>query len=244
MGVFDGLDSLTHLDISHTPLMSLDLGVFEGLDNLVELDLSDTSLQRGTVPVGVFDGLSNLEVLRLTNEAEHYEGAFSDLDDDLFRVLGNLRELDVRPSTPHLAAPRSLMPLTSLETYNGQSYTRPADPPKNLTATMEDFNSDGSRKKVTLTWEAPDGVSGITGYRILRTDTGHPLRRTSSQGYDYDYSRYAYDVATVGSSTFTYVHGASDGLKAGSDGEFTFTYYVAAITADGDSFPVKVFVSP
>ena len=142
------------------------------------------------------------------------------------------------------------MPLTSLTTYNGASYTRPADPrpPKNLTATMVDFNSDGSRKKVTLTWEAPDGVTGITGYRILRTDTGYPLKRTRRTGsqtaYDYDYSRYAYDIATVGSSTLTYVHGAGDGIKAGRNGEFTFTYYVAAITADGDSFPAKVFVSP
>ena len=55
VGVFDGLDSLESLDLSHTDLLNLDRGVFEGLDNLVELDLSDTSLQRGTVPVGVFD---------------------------------------------------------------------------------------------------------------------------------------------------------------------------------------------
>ena len=246
-GTFDGLHSLETLDISDTHLLSLSIGIFEGLSNLTELDLSDTLLQRNSVPVGAFDGLDNLEVLRIAN-AGYMGRGINLLHDDILGNLGNLRELDVRPSQPHLAAPRSLMPLASLTTYNGASYTRPADPPKNLTANMEDFPGDSSRKKVTLTWEAPDGVSGITGYRILRTDTSHPLkvtRRTGSQtSYDYDYSRYAYDIATVGSSTLTYVHGASDGIKAGRDGEFTFTYYVAAITAGGDSFPVKVFVSP
>ena len=46
-----------------------------------------------------------------------------------------------------------------------------------------------------------------------------------------------------GSNTLTYVHGASDGLEAGPNG-FNFTYYVVSITADGDGFPAKVFVSP
>ena len=91
-------------------------------------------------------------------------------------------------------------------------------------------------------------MSGITGYRILRTDNGHPVkvtRRTGSQtAYDYDYGRFAYDIATVGSNTLTYVHGASEGIPSGSDGSFNFTYYVAAITADGEGFPVNVFVSP
>ena len=198
------------------------------------------------MPVGVFDGLDKLEVLRIAN-AGYQDRGINLLDDDILGNLGNLRELDVRPSKPHLAAPRSLMPLTSLVTYNGASYTRPADPPKNLTATMEDFPGNSSRKKVTLTWEAPDGVTGITGYRILRTDSGHPLKVTWRTGtttaYDYDYGRFAYDIATVGSNTLTYVHGASEGIPSGSDGSFNFTYYVVAITADGDSFPAKVFVS-
>ena len=46
----------------------------------------------------------------------------------------------MRPTTttPHLASPLAFLPLTSLETYNGRPYTRPADPPRNLTATMSD----------------------------------------------------------------------------------------------------------
>ena len=102
VGVFDGLDSLTHLDLSHTDLLKLDLGVFEGLDNLIELDLSDTSLQRRTVPVGVFDDVPNLEVLRLGNESPTggYRTTFSNLDDDFFRSLADLRELDLGASNP------------------------------------------------------------------------------------------------------------------------------------------------
>ena len=103
----------------------------------------------------------------------------------------------------------------------------------NLRATIVDFTSDDrSRKKVTLRRESPDGVSGITGYRVLRTHRGQP-----------DNSRYAIQIATVGSNTFTYVHGACNGIPPESPNGFTFTYYVAAITADGDSFPAKVFVS-
>ena len=36
-----------------------------------------------------------------------------------------------------LAVSLSSLPLTSLQTYNGQSYTWPVDAPKNLTATMD-----------------------------------------------------------------------------------------------------------
>ena len=134
VGVFDGLDSLTHLDLSHTDLLKLDRGVFDGLDNLVELDLSDTRLQRGTVPVGVFYDVPNLEVLRLSNESPigGYRRSFSNLNDDFFRGLGNLRELDVRASNPLRDSPRSLLPLTSLTTLNGRPYTRLADPPANF----------------------------------------------------------------------------------------------------------------
>ena len=76
-------------------------------------------------------------------------------------------------------------------------------------------------------------MSGVTGYQIRRTHRGQP-----------NDDLYAHPIARVGSNTFTYVHGASEGIPSGSDGSFNFTYYVAAITADGDSFPAKVFVSP
>ena len=115
VGVFDGLDSLESLDISHTGLLNLDRGVFDGLDNLVELDLGDTRLQARYVPVGVFDDVPNLEVLRLTNESPigGYRTTFSNIGDDFFRGLADLRELDLGASNPLRDSPRSLLPLTS-----------------------------------------------------------------------------------------------------------------------------------
>ena len=124
----------------------------------------------------------------------------------------------------------------------------------NLSATIVDFISgDSSRKKVVLRREAPAKVSGVTGYRgCPRTEVsevflnkpllfgpGLPAHRGQP-----DLSRYACEIATVGSNAPTCVHGASDGIGPESPNGFHFTYYVVAITADGDSFPAKVFVSP
>ena len=235
VGVFDGLDSLIHLDISHTGLMSLGLGVFEGLSNLEVLDLSDTLLQRLTVPVGVFDGLDNLEVLRLTNLGEHYENTFSNLDDDLFFNQSFLRELDVRPSNPLRDSPRSLLPLTSLVTYNGRPYTRPADPPANFQYASGRIDHERGYFKtcyaVTLKWDAPAGVSGITGYRILRNLGAESL------------SRYAKQIATTGASARTFIDGRDADVCFGGVGSGpNVSYFVSAIIGNKDSFPARVRV--
>ena len=119
VGLFDGLDNLTELDLSDTNLLSLSRGIFGGLGNLIELDLSDTLLQGNSVPVGLFDGLDSLEVLRIAN-AGYLGRGIKFVDEDIFRGLNTLRELDVRPIRPHDDV---LTPLTSLETLNGQDYT-------------------------------------------------------------------------------------------------------------------------
>ena len=120
VGLFDGLDSLEVLDLSDTNLLNLNRGIFEGLGNLIELDLSDTLLQGNDVPVGVFDGLDSLEILRIANAGYRGRG-IKFVDEDIFRPLNTLLELDVRPIRP---SDDVLAPLTSLETLNGQGYTR------------------------------------------------------------------------------------------------------------------------
>ena len=119
VGLFDGLDSLEVLDLSDTNLLNLNRGIFEGLDTLIELDLSDTLLQGNAVPVGVFDGLDSLEILRIAN-AGYLGRGIKFVDEDIFRGLNTLRELDVRPIRP---PDDVLAPLTNLETLNGQDYT-------------------------------------------------------------------------------------------------------------------------
>ena len=237
VGVFDGLDSLESLDISHTGLLNLDRGVFDGLDNLVELDLGDTRLQARYVPVGVFDDVPNLEVLRLTNESSigGYRRSFSNLNEDIFRGLADLRELDLGASNPLRDSPRSLLPLTALETYNGQAYTRPADPPANFQYAPGRIDHELGYSKtcyaVTLKWDAPTGVSGITGYRVLRNLGTESL------------SRYAKQIATTGASARTFVDGRNADVCFGGVGSGpNVSYFVSAITADGDSFPARVRV--
>ncbi|WP_420445741.1 fibronectin type III domain-containing protein [Candidatus Poriferisodalis sp.] len=245
--VFDSLISLVELDLSDTSLDSLPSDVFDSLGSLVELDLSDNQfLQTADWPAGIFDGLDSLETLRLANVG--YEGRGIQFINnshynDFFDGLANLRELDVRPSTPHLGAPLALVPLTSLVTYNTQPYARPVDAPQNLTATMSDIAGSVMHrgtsfcKKVTLNWQAPAGVSGITGYKIMRIHYGHPVK--SMRNPNTDYGRYGYDIAAVGANTTSYLH---EPLRPGANGH-TFTYYVAAVTADGVGFPATVKVS-
>ena len=119
VGLFDGLDSLEVLDLSDTNLLNLNRRIFGGLDTLVELDLSDTLLDATAVPVGVFDGLDSLEILRIADAGYRGRG-ITFVDEDIFRGLDTLLELDVGPIRP---SDDVLAPLTSLETLNGQGYT-------------------------------------------------------------------------------------------------------------------------
>ena len=119
-GLFDGLDSLEVLDLSDTNLQNLNRRIFDGLDTLVELDLSDTLLDSTAVPVGVFDGLDSLEILRIANAGYRGRG-INFVDEDIFRGLDTLRELDARPIRP---SDDVLAPLTSLERLNGRATPR------------------------------------------------------------------------------------------------------------------------
>ena len=277
---FDNLASLTELDLSDAGLDSLPDGIFDSLDGLIELDLShNRHLQAGNWHPDIFAGLHSLETLRLNNMSYRGRGITfvnNGFYNNLFDGLDSLTELDVRPSTPHLGAPLAFVPLTSLTTYNGAPYTRPAAAPRNLTAAMSDRMSDDPtdrndpevhldgaimyREKriigrnpsrivytgreirwcqsVTLEWDAPAGVTGITGYKIMRTHYGHPVHRTGPRKSNTDYGRYAYHVDTVAASVTSYVH---EPLLPGINGH-NFTYYVAAVTNDGQGFPAAAKV--
>ena len=82
-----------------------------------------------------------------------------------------------------------------------------------------------------MKWDAPTGVSGITGYRILRNLGTESL------------SRYAKQIATTGASARTFVDGRNADVCFGGVGSGpNVSYFVSAITADGDSFPARVRV--
>ena len=141
----------------------------------------------------------------------------------------------MRPSNPLRDSPRSLMPLTSLTTYNGQAYTRPADEPADFQYASGRIDHERGYSKtcyaVTLMWDRPTGVSGITGYRVLRNLGTESL------------SRYAKQIATTGASARTYVDGRDADVCFGGVGSGpNVSYFVTAITADGDSFPARVRV--
>ena len=162
-------------------------------------------------------------------------GLVSILDDNIFAGMADLRELDVRPSDPLRDSPRSFLPLVTLTTYNGQAYTRPADPPANFQYASGRIDHELGFSKtcyaVTLKWDAPTGVSGITGYRILRNLGSDSL------------SRYAKQIATTGASARTFVDGRDADVCFGGVGSApNVSYFVTAITAGGDSFPARVRV--
>ena len=82
-----------------------------------------------------------------------------------------------------------------------------------------------------MKWDAPTGVSGITGYRVLRNLGSESL------------SRYAKQIATTGASARTFVDGRDADVCFGGVGSGpNVSYFVSAITADGDSFPARVRV--
>ena len=151
-GDFAGLPGLRRLDLSGQPLdpwifdedddgcsthnpkrpctprlVGVAHDVFAPLGNLVELDLSGTDLTY--LPLGMFDGLTGLRTLLIADSGnpDHGDGgAHPILHRDVFKDLGNLRELDLRPDEddPLHASPLAFRPLTSLETYNGRPYAK------------------------------------------------------------------------------------------------------------------------
>ena len=86
--VFDDLTSLTELNLAENALIALPAGVFDDLTSLTELNLGDNALT--TLPAGVFDDLTSLTELYL------YDNALITLPAGVFDGLTLLTVLDLR----------------------------------------------------------------------------------------------------------------------------------------------------
>ena len=253
-GDFEDLPALNRLDLSGQPLFyrifdeddpdgyGVAHDVFAPLENLVELDLSGTDLWQ--LPRGMFDGLTGLRTLLIADSghSDHGDGGTSPIQHrHVFRDLANLRVLDLRPDEddPLDASPLAFLPLTSLETYNGRPYAQPPGMPENLSYTIVSTPGQDGAHTVTLTWDAPAGESGVTGYRVLRnTEDRRPYKCRQNgrvKTCDYDYDRYAHEIGQTGAGTTT----LEDVVVWGDWNH----YYVEAITADGDSLPADLRVN-
>ncbi len=250
---------------------------FAPLTNLVELDLSGNEFF-DVMPENLFDDLGNLEILRLKDNR-----LYPRLADGVFNGLGSLRELDLRgfsvdPSgmyevhrkrawDPRKGSPLAFIPLTSLVTYNvdpaapyaTNNYTQPPPSPQNLSFTAipipvpSSVTGWESQHTITLTWDAPAGVTP-TGYRVERlVGNQYPWDRAEDgKTYPENFDRYANYV--VGQTALTYyTDGRDRSLKLGGTSTDlvhhasyavpSATYFVSAITADGVSFPASVTVT-
>ncbi len=86
---FAGLSSLTHLHLDFCIMWSLPAGIFDGLSSLTRLDLNHNKIDDDGLPTDVFDGLSSLTELELSvNE-------ITILPSDIFAGLSSLTYLSV-----------------------------------------------------------------------------------------------------------------------------------------------------
>ncbi len=202
-GVFDDLTSLEELQVSGNVLGTVPAGVFDQLTNLQSLRLASPKMT--ALPTGVFDRLTSLRTLDLAGSG------LRALRAGVFDELGSLTTLDLT-GNPYLSySPYLLSPLTGLTTFNGEAYTRPAEPgaPTGLSATF-------TAGRIELSWSAPESGGAATSYRILRT-VG-----------DADQEVYVADTYDPNGVALTYTD------TQVTPGE-TYQYHVKALNAGGSS---------
>ena len=85
--IFDDLTSLTHLDFFVNPLSSLPEGIFDNLTSLTHLNLDFNFIQ--TIPDNIFDNLTSLKIL------EFEGGRLASLPEGVFDNLTALTRLDL-----------------------------------------------------------------------------------------------------------------------------------------------------
>ena len=253
--LFADLTSLEYLSLrnnSLTPRLPDDS--FKNMTKLRELDLRGFSKETGGIPYNGYQ----------SGGGRRYLGA----------CWTNEQKARIHPKypwNPREGSPGAFAPLTSLETYNydadfntdhisgynyipvpyaANNYTQPMLPPQNLQVSKSDVG-------YTLTWGAPPGASGITGYRVerrLNRDEGAPesYRVVGVGTYDSDapcndnnasFSRTNYNRAgavlrrTTDSGQTSYTD-KSPRLR-GNPRVTQVVYYVFAISANGESMPAR-----
>ena len=113
-GDFEGLTSLTELEITGQGLVLLRSGIFSGLDNLETLEVKSSSLT--TIHAGAFEGLPKIKALRLqgNNIKAIPRSVFNDLDS-----LGTLRLYGDGISSLPIGVFQGLEGLTVLDLHTG-----------------------------------------------------------------------------------------------------------------------------
>ena len=212
-GVFDKLTSLTTLDLSGNSLDDFPPGVFDKLTSLEGLDMSANGMT--ALPPGVFDSLTGLTYLDLGNNDLQAlpPGVFDQLTSLTTLILHELALAAIGViDNPDLSySPYQLSPLISLESLDGESYTRPDAPgaPTGLTGTFVAGN-------IELSWTAPAEGGAPTSYRILRKEG------------DAEEEVYVHDTYAPGPVAVAYT---DIGI---TDGE-TYQYRVKALNTGGAS---------
>ena len=181
-GDFEGLTSLTSLDLSRNGLTALPDDVFDGLTSLPSLDLSYNDLatltslvlsynELTTLPDDVFDGLTSLEQLYLD------ENDLATLPADVFDGLTSLEELHLNDNDLATLLADVFEPLTALTNlalrdnpgapFAPEAVALPDDGTVSNgggTVTLDGSGSDGGPwgTNVTYGWALTDPVSGVT----------------------------------------------------------------------------------
>ena len=253
-GDFDGLTSLEELDLSGMKISELPEGVFRDLESLRVLSLADNRIHP-RLKNGVFSGLSNMGGLDLRGFSRNPGG----ITNKPGNLVGRCWTLNQKFMTdpgyawdPRYGSPRAFAPLTSLGTYNVRgdlyvlNYEQPPAGPENLSVT----EADGV---FTLTWDAPAGQSGITGYRVERTVNGHNVTmqlrswdkdtgECADTGYTYlsRFDRVGVRMGETDQDTRSYTNGSVDDEHRLTTSASSVVYHVFTLTEGNESIPVSI----
>ena len=261
--LFADLSSLEYLSLRNNSLLPrLPDDSFKNMANLRELDLRGFSREIGGIPYNGYQSGGG-------GEGRRYLGA----------CWTNEQKARIHPEypwNPREGSPWAFASLTNLETYNydadfntdhisgydytpapyeANNYTQPMPAPQNLQVSK----SGGS---YTLTWEAPPGASGVTGYRVERRlnrdegasesyrvvevvkddseapgDGDAPCDNKNASFSRTNYNRAGAVLRTTDSGQTSYTDNSR--RLRGNPRVTQVVYYVFAISANGESIPAR-----